>query len=554
MSRRSKPAAWADLEARHRALSGTTLRTLFQRDPARADRLVATCGDLELDYSRNLLDDEALASLLALARGRAVEQRIGALFAGEAVNVTERRPALHMALRLPSGGPVTAGDATVRAAVLEVRRRMRHFCERAHNGQWRGFSGEPVTDVVQIGIGGSDLGPRMALEALAPDRHPSAPRVHFVANVDGAELQGVLAGLRPQTTALIVVSKSFTTQETRINYRSARAWLAAAAGGDEALAGLCLAVTGATDVARAAGFQEECIFPVQDWVGGRCSVWSAAGIGLALGIGMDRFEEVLAGAHAMDRHFRETPLPDNVPVLLALLGVWNCNLRGAASYLVQPYAQGLARLPAYLQQLEMESNGKQVTLAGEAVARDTAPVVWGEPGTNAQHAYFQLLHQGTRTVAVDFILPLAARHALGRHQDMLVANCLAQAAALAFGRDEDETRALLLAEGRDPDRDGWLVAHRRCPGNRPSNLITIPRLDPWHLGMLIALYEHKVFVQSVLWGINAFDQWGVELGKGLANSVLDAITAAAPEPSAFDRATLRAIGRYRSVRATTPAP
>ncbi len=478
--------------AAHRAQLGAAhLRELFAAEPERGRRLAAAAAGLYADYSKHRVTDETLGLLVALARERELERWRERMFAGERINTSEDRPAWHVALRSSTPPP----------EVAETLERMRVLVERAHRSVLRGVNGRPIRAVVNLGIGGSDLGPRMAARALrAFDL--GRIRTRFVANADPADLDAALDGLDPETTGFIVTSKTFTTVETLDNARRARAWLARALGDPPDLGAHFIAVTANRDAAAAWGVAADRVFPMWDWVGGRYSVWSAVGLPIALAAGMPAFAELLAGARAMDEHFRTAPLESNLPVILALLGVWYGDFFGAQTHAVLPYAEDLRDLPAYLQQLEMESNGKRVDRDGAPVECATAPVVWGAAGTNGQHAFHQLLHQGTLLVPSDFIVP--ARPATGADPEahrLLVANALAQSAALAFGRD-------------DP-----AAPHRHHPGNQPSTTIVLPRLDPRSLGALLALYEHKVFTQGVVWGVNSFDQWGVELGKALAKGL-----------------------------------
>jgi glucose-6-phosphate isomerase len=425
---------------------------------------------------------------------------------------------LHTALRNRSGAPVTVDGTDVMPAVRAVLERVRTFSAAVRSGAWKGYSGACITDVVNIGIGGSDLGPLMVCEALAPYRHPEL-RLHFVSNVDGTHIAETLRRLRPETTLFIVASKSFTTQETLANATTARRWFLELVADEAAIARHFVAVSTNGPEVAAFGIDTANMFEFWDWVGGRFSLWSAIGLPIAVAVGMERFEELLAGAHAMDRHFREAPLAANMPVILGLLGLWNVNFLGATSQIVAPYDQYLHRLPAYLQQLEMESNGKSVTADGQPVGWATGPVVWGEPGTNGQHAFFQLLHQGTQPIPADFIVPVESHNPVGDHHRLLLANCLAQTEALMRGKTPAEARAELSAQGLSGEALEALLPHKVFPGNRPSNTLLLPKITPLTLGALIALYEHKVFVQGVVWGINSFDQWGVELGKQLAKTI-----------------------------------
>ena len=511
---------WRDLAGHHAALRDRHLRDLFAADPGRGGALTVAAGDLYLDYSKNRLTAETVPLLVALAQRAGLPGCIEAMFAGERINTTEDRPVLHVALRALEGTSIVVDGSDVVPEVHAVLRRMGDFCRRVHSGAWRGFTGEPIAAVVNIGIGGSDLGPAMCTQALRPYRQASLD-VRFVANVDGADLAGRLAGLDPARTLFVICSKTFTTLETLTNARSARDWLVGRLGDEAAVGSHFVAVS--TNEAKVAefGIHPTNMFGFWDWVGGRYSVDSAVGLALMLAIGPEHFAEFLAGFRTIDEHFRDAPLAENLPALLGLIGCWYVNFFGAESHAVLPYAQDLARFPAYLQQLDMESNGKRVTGDGHPVGTGTGPVVWGEPGTNGQHAFFQLLHQGTRLVPADFIgfarpapdpaVPMAAHH------DLLMANFFAQTEALAFGKTGDE----VAAEGVAPE----LVPHRTFPGNRPTNTILAPELSPSVLGQLIACYEHKVFTQGVVWGVNSFDQWGVELGKVLAGRIAAELAA-----------------------------
>jgi len=537
---------WTALVAHHAALRDAHLRDLFAADPGRAERMTVEGADLVLDYSKNRLTDETIGLLVALAERRGLGDRIEAMFRGERINVTENRPVLHVALRMPREARLVVDGVDVVAEVHAVLDRMAAFAEAVRSGRWRGHTGAPIRAIVNIGIGGSDLGPRMATEALAPfaDRRLT---VRFVANVDGADLHEAVADLDPRRTLFVVSSKTFATQETLMNARAARAWLVEGLGGDEAaVARHFVAVSTAADRVRAFGIDPANMFGFWDWVGGRYSVDSAIGLSLMLAIGPDRFREFLAGFRAMDLHFRETPFERNLPVLLGLIGCWYVDFFGAETQAIVPYSRYLERLPAYLQQLDMESNGKSVTVDGTPVEVATGPIVWGTPGTNGQHAYFQLLHQGTRLVPVDVIgflrppAPLAGDPTILAHHDALMANCFAQTEALAFGRPAAE----VAAEGVPLE----LVPHRTVPGNRPTNTILGPELSPRTLGALIALYEHKVFVQGTIWGIDSFDQWGVELGKVLAGRIEPELAAPDEPALRHDPSTNGLIRRYRAAR------
>ncbi len=527
----------AALAAHAARLEATTLRDLFARDPDRFSRFSAALDDLTLDFSKEKIDAEALDALLALAEARGVAARRDAMAAGEAVNETEGRAALHMALR-GSVAPEIAGVAEV----APTRDRFLAFAEDVRAGRYAGPDG-PFTDVVNIGIGGSDLGPAMAARALAPDA--DGPTAHFVSNVDGAHFTDVSRRLDPRRTLVIVASKTFTTQETMTNALSARDWIASAVGA-EAAGGHFAAVSTNLPACAEFGVPESRVFGFWDWVGGRYSMWGAIGLPLAVAIGAERFRAFLDGAAAMDRHFLTAPLAENLPVLYALIGVWRRNAMGWPTVALIPYDQRLDRLPAYVQQLDMESNGKRVRLDGSPIADATGPVIWGEPGTNAQHSFFQLIHQGADVIPVDFIAAAAPRERLGDHHAKLLANVLAQSAALAFGLTEGEVRAQMAQAGKAPDEIDRLAPHRTFPGDRPSTTILHRSLDPYALGRLVALFEHKVFVQAALWGINPFDQWGVELGKALAKDLLPAVERG--DGAGFDASTAGLLGRIATLR------
>ncbi|APR05257.1 glucose-6-phosphate isomerase [Thauera chlorobenzoica] len=540
-------AAWTALSAHRNAFAGLSLNSLFAEDPARARRLQAEACGLVFHYARNLVRDDTLALLLRLALEAGLPSRIAAMFAGERINTTEDRAVLHVALRRPAGMPSTTEGVDLGAEVEAVRARMRRFSTEVRDGQWLGYSGRRITDIVNIGIGGSDLGPTMVCEALKDLAHP-ALRLHFVSNVDGVQIGDVLRSADPETTLFIVASKTFTTQETLTNARSARAWLVAHAGNEAAVARHFVAVSTNAAAVRAFGIDPGNMFGFWDWVGGRFSLWSAIGLPIMLQIGAVHFDALLAGAHAMDEHFRSTPLERNLPVLMALIAIWNIDFLGAHSQLIAPYHQRLHRLPAYLQQLEMESNGKSVGADGQPVGCHTSPVIWGEQGINGQHAYFQLLHQGTQPVPVDFIGVLEAGAEDELHHRIAFANLLAQAEALMRGRSAEQAEAEMRAAGLAETRIQALVPHRTFAGNRPSNVILLERLTPFSLGALIAAYEHRTFVQGAIWGINSFDQWGVELGKQLAARVLDELDPArtAALPGDHDASTEALVARYRN--------
>ena len=521
-------AEWKALAVHYEAIRDVHLRELFAKDPTRGERLTAEAAGLYLDYSKNRVTDETLQLLLALAERTGVSARIEAMFAGEPINVTEGRPVLHVALRAPRSTSIVVGGQDVVAEVHAVLDRMAAFATRVRSGAWTGFTGRRIRSVVNIGIGGSDLGPAMAYEAL---RHYSQRDLtfRFVSNVDGADFVEATRDLEPTETLFIVASKTFTTLETLTNARTARAWLLRALGDERAVARHFVAVsTNAAEVSKF-GIDTDNMFPFWDWVGGRYSMWSAIGLSLMLAIGPEGFRAMLGGAHELDRHFRTAPFGRNLPVLLALIGLWYDDFFRAETYAVLPYSQYLARLPAYLQQLDMESNGKSVDLGGRAVDYQTGPIVWGAAGTNGQHAFYQLLHQGTKLVPADFIGFCRPLDEVGDHHTLLAANLFAQTEALAFGRTAPEPA-------------------RSFAGNRPTNTILADRLTPATLGALIALYEHKVFVQGAIWGINSFDQWGVELGKVLATRIVPELAAAEEPPLAHDSSTNALIHRFRRRR------
>jgi len=537
--------AWQSLAAHRAELGETRLAELFAADPGRFERFSLSAAGLFLDYSKNRVDARTLALLTELARARGLESARTAMFAGRKINTTENRAVLHVALRHQGETPIEVDGEDVMPRVREVLARMGEFAEEVRSGVWTGFTDQSITDVVNIGIGGSDLGPAMVCQALAAHGH-GCLTMHFVSNVDGDHLAGVLAKLDPGRTLFIIASKTFTTTETMTNAASARAWFLASGAEEGDIARHFVAVS--TNLKKVAefGIDPANCFGFWDWVGGRYSLWSAVGLPIALYVGPENFAALLEGACEMDRHFAQAPLEANMPVILALLGVWYRGFFDATSLCIAPYAQALARLPAYLQQLEMESNGKSVTRDGEPVDTPTCPVIWGEPGTNGQHAFFQLLHQGTDVIPVDFIAALKASHGLDDHHRLLLANCIAQSKALMVGKCAEEVRAELTAQGLSGEALEALVPHRVFPGNRPSNTLLLPELSPRALGALIALYEHKVFVQGVIWGVNSFDQWGVELGKQIASRIAEELAGGAA--GEHDASTLGLISLARGAR------
>ncbi|ABQ92691.1 glucose-6-phosphate isomerase [Roseiflexus sp. RS-1] len=530
---------WRALETHYHAICNVHLRQLFAEDPGRGERLTAEAAGLFFDYAKNRITDETLRLLIALAEACDLRARIDAMFRGERINATENRAVLHVALRAPRGAVILVDGANVVPEVHAVLDRMAAFAEQVRSGRWTGFTGKPIRNIVNIGIGGSDLGPVMAYEALRyySDRNLT---VRFVSNVDGSDFAEATRDLDPAETLFIVASKTFTTLETMTNARTARAWALAALGDEAAVARHFVAVsTNAAEVAKF-GIDTANMFGFWDWVGGRYSMTSAIGLSTMIALGPERFHELLAGFHAMDEHFRTAPFDRNLPVIHGLLTIWYANFFGIETVAILPYDNYLKRFPAYLQQLTMESNGKSVTLSGAPVSYQTGMIYWGEPGTNGQHSFYQLLHQGTRLALCDFIGFAEPLNPLGNHHDLLMANMFAQAEALAFGKTTEET----LAEGT-PE---WLAPHRTFAGNRPSNTLLAERLTPATLGALVALYEHSVFTQGAIWDINPFDQWGVELGKALAGRIVPELMSESAPHLAHDSSTNALIRRYRTLR------
>ena len=542
------PPTWNALLAHHNDTKSLNLREAFKKDPARSERMTLTLDDMVVDLSKNLVTDTTRALLVKLASEAGVKESIEAMFAGERINLTEKRGVLHTALRHQGSSPVLFDGDDVMPGVREVLARVKTFCESVHSGVWKGFTGESITDVVNIGIGGSDLGPKMVHAALAPYQ-VAGIKTHFVSNIDGSHVHDTLAKLNAETTLFIVASKTFGTQETLTNARTARSWLIEQLGSDDAVGKHFVAVSTASEKVAAFGIDTANMFGFWAWVGGRYSLWSAIGLSIALSVGFDNFQALLSGAYSMDEHLRTAPFETNIPVQLALLGIWYHNVLGAESHAVLPYDEHLGLLPAYLQQADMESNGKSVSRDGKQIEDyTTGPIVWGEPGTNGQHAFFQLIHQGTRLVPADFIMAMQAHHGLQEHQDILFANFAAQTEALMRGKTKSEARAELEASGLEADVVKTLLPHKVFGGNRPTTMITFDKLTPFALGRLVAMYEHKIFVQGVLWDVNSFDQWGVELGKQLAKAILPELT----QPEAVvshDPSTNALIARYRAANA-----
>ena len=524
-----------------------SMRSLFEHDPERFAKFSIQFEDMLVDWSKNRVTAETMRRLVDLAQAAGLKAWTERMFTGERINSTENRPVLHIALRNRSNRPILVDGVDVMPDVNRVLAQMRAFSDAVRSGDWKGFTGKRITDVVNIGIGGSDLGPVMVTEALKAysqrDLH-----VHFVSNIDGTHMAETLRDLDPASTLFIVASKTFTTQETITNAKTARAWLLRALGDDAAVARHFVALsTNAKEVA-AFGIDTANMFEFWDWVGGRYSLWSAIGLPIAVAIGMDHFEELLAGAHAMDEHFRTAPFDRNLPVILGLLGVWYNNFFEADTHAILPYDQYLHRFPAYFQQGDMESNGKGVTRAGDPVAHSTGPVIWGEPGTNGQHAFYQLIHQGTKLIPADFIAPVLSHNPVGDHHAILLSNFFAQTEALMRGKTEAEVRAELVAQGLSGEALESLIPHKVFTGNRPTNSILVRELTPRALGSLIALYEHKIFTQGIVWNINSFDQWGVELGKQLAKAILPELEGDGAV-STHDSSTNGLINHYKQTRA-----
>ncbi|MBC3876390.1 glucose-6-phosphate isomerase [Undibacterium sp. FT79W] len=535
---------WLSLLEHQKRLEKTHLRDLFAQDSQRFQRFSSELEGLLVDYSKQRLDQPALDSLMALARLADVEGWRDRMFSGEKINISEDRAVLHTALRHMDYKAFPAVDNDVMPQVRAVRKQMRDIVERVRSGLWRGFKGDAIQNIVNIGIGGSDLGPKLATRALSALQHPHL-KFYYVSNLDSAHLAPLLEELDPRTTLFVVASKTFTTQETSINAHTARTWLMAAAMEEWAIAKHFIAVTSSPVKAHEFGIPDSNILEIWDWVGGRYSLWSAVGLSVALAIGMNGFERLLMGAEAMDTHFRTTPLEQNLPVLMALISIWNTNFLGAETTAILPYNESMRHLPAFLQQLEMESNGKAVDRDGQALTCHANPIVWGEIGVNGQHAFFQLLHQGGWLIPCDFVVAASSDFPLPGHQAPLLANCLAQSAALAFGKTEAQAREELTQAGLSEVQIAKLLPHKVFAGNQPSTTILMPGLDPFQLGMLLALYEHKVFVQGVIWRINSFDQWGVELGKQLANRLLPAILGDQSNDAQLDTSTSGLIAYFR---------
>jgi glucose-6-phosphate isomerase len=546
MSQLTQSPAWQALHRHHQALASTHMRDLFRDDPQRFERFSASAAGILLDYSKNRITAETMSLLFALAEQADLRGWISRMFSGAKINFTEDRAVLHVALRNRSNRPIVVDGKDVMPEVNASLAHMRKFSEAVRSGEWRGHGGQRITDVVNIGIGGSDLGPVMVTEALKPYAHRDV-HLHFVSNVDGTHIAETLRPLSPDRTLFIVASKTFTTQETLTNAKTARDWLLGTLKDPAAVGRHFVALsTNAKEVA-AFGIDTKNMFEFWDWVGGRYSLWSAIGLPIAVAIGMDHFEALLSGAHAMDEHFRTAPFTQNLPALMGLLGIWYNNFFGAETLAILPYDQYLHRFAAYFQQGDMESNGKRATRAGEWVDYSTGPVVWGEPGTNGQHAFYQLIHQGTKLIPCDFIAPIESHNPIGQHHEILLSNFFAQTEALMRGKTESEVRGELTASGMAGEALERLVPHKVFLGNRPTNSILVQKVTPEVLGALIAMYEHKIFTQGVLWNINSFDQWGVELGKQLAKAILPEL-AASGTVSSHDASTNGLINHYKQKR------
>jgi glucose-6-phosphate isomerase len=544
MSALTESPAWRALATHHAAVRDVTMRDLFAKDPERFTRFSLDVGEVFVDYSKHRVTEQTMKLLFDLASQARVFEWRDKMFAGDKINRTENRAVLHVALRNRANRPILVDGQDVMPEVNAVLAKMRAFTDSVRSGAWKGHTGKRITDVVNIGIGGSDLGPAMASQALKPYWHPEM-RAHFVSNVDGTQLAETLRAVPPEQTLFVVASKTFTTQETLLNAKSARAWLVDQLGSDAAVPKHFVAVSTATEEVKRFGIDPNNMFVFWDWVGGRYSLWSAIGLPIELMIGADRFEEMLAGGFAMDEHFRTAPLEKNAPTILAMLGIWYSNFFGAATHAILPYDQYMSRFPAYFQQGDMESNGKRVDRDGHFIEDyTTGPIVWGEPGTNGQHAFYQLIHQGTRLVPCDFIAPLETHNPMNLHHLVLLANFFAQTEALMRGKTPEEARAELVAQKLPEERVRELVPHKTFPGNRPTTSIVVPKVTPKTLGMLIALYEHKIFVQGIVGNIYSFDQWGVELGKQLAKRIEPELESRGPVTS-HDSSTNGLINRYK---------
>jgi glucose-6-phosphate isomerase len=539
--------AWLALVEQQREIDQLHMRDLFANDPPRFSRFSTHLGDILFDYSKNRITERTMQLLCALARQANLARRIEAMFNGEKINTTENRAVLHVALRNRSADPIYVDGQDVMPEVRQVLAKMRKFSEEVRSGVLKGYTGKAIRDIVNIGIGGSDLGPKMVCEALKPYARPDL-RVHFVSNVDSSDLVETLKRIDPETVLFLVASKTFTTQETMANAHSARQWFLQAAKSEAAIAKHFAAMSTNAQAVGQFGIDTRNMFEFWDWVGGRYSLWSAIGLSIALYLGMDIFEELLSGAYQVDRHFRSEPFESNVPVIMGLLGVWYNNFFGAQSHAILPYDQYLLHFPAYFQQGDMESNGKSVTRQGQRVSYSTGPVIWGQPGTNGQHAFYQLIHQGTQLIPCDFLAAATSHNPLGEHHPILLSNFLAQTEALMQGKTVDEARAELAGIGISEAQVEILAAAKTFPGNKPTNSFFYPKLTPYILGQLIACYEHKIFTQGVIWNVNSYDQWGVELGKQLAKTILPELKGR-EDVSTHDSSTNGLINYYKSMTA-----
>jgi glucose-6-phosphate isomerase len=539
-------AAWKALEAHHPQVAALQMRDLFRQDPKRFDRFHVKFEDILLDYSKNRITAETMPLLIDLARQADLPGWIEKMFTGAKINTTENRAVLHIALRNRSNRPIYVDGKDVMPEVNAVLAHMRRFSDAVRSGSWKGFTGKPMRDVVNIGIGGSDLGPFMVTEALKPFSQRNL-HMHFVSNVDGTHIAEALRVCDPETTLFIVASKTFTTQETLVNAHTAKDWLLRTARDEAHVARHFVALSTNEKEVKRFGIDPANMFAFWDWVGGRYSLWSAIGLSIAISIGMDNFEELLTGGHRMDEHFRTTPLEKNLPVVLGVLGVWYNDFFGAQTHALLPYDQYMHRFPAYFQQGDMESNGKSVTREGQRCEWSTGPVIWGEPGTNGQHAFYQLIHQGTKLIPCDFLAPIESNNPIGEHHPILLSNFFAQTEALLKGKTPDEVRAELKGSGLSTEELEKLVPQKTFSGNRPTNSILFQKLTPRTLGSLIAMYEHKIFTQGVIWNINSFDQWGVELGKQLAKAILPELQAPGVV-SSHDSSTNGLINHYKTNR------
>jgi len=548
MSGLRESLAWQALVQHQQEINDLHMRDLFAQDPQRFKRFSLRLGDILFDFSKNRITEKTMQLLVDLAHQANLDQRIAAMFSGQKINTTEDRAVLHIALRNRSNEPIFVDGQDVMPEVKRVLEKMRSFSEAVRSGAWKGYTGKPITDIVNIGIGGSDLGPKMVCEALKPYARPDL-RAHFVSNVDSTDLVETLKTLNPETTLFLVASKTFTTQETMTNAHSARQWFLSAAKSEAAIAKHFAAMSTNTDAVSKFGIDPENMFEFWDWIGGRYSLWSAIGLSIVLYLGMDRFEELLSGAHKVDRHFRAAPFERNIPVIMGLLGIWYNNFFGAHSHAILPYDQYLAHFPAYFQQGDMESNGKSVTQQGEWMDYATGPVIWGQPGTNGQHAFYQLIHQGTQLIPCDFLAAVNSHNPLGDHHPILLSNFLAQTEALMQGKTPSEARSELEAAGISGTQLERLVPAKTFHGNRPTNSFLYPKLTPEVLGALIALYEHKIFTQGVIWNVNSFDQMGVELGKQLAKKILPELSSET-QVTSHDSSTNGLINTIKSLSAS----